>query len=128
MDTAPSAPGKLGTPVDVQAAMTYLGLLGAWIQQRRAELDELDATILSSPDRSLTSDMMLSLSVWQAIKSRYDLLLATWDSGRVGPKEQERLSALIWGGSTTRCRTPGRPRPAPRPSAACRCPCPRRAA
>ncbi len=97
MDTAPSAPGKLGTPVDVQAAMTYLGLLGAWIQQRRAELDELDATILSSPDRSLTSDMMLSLSVWQAIKSRYDLLLATWDSGRVGPKEQERLSALIWG-------------------------------
>jgi hypothetical protein len=87
----------MGTPVDIQAAMTYLGLLGAWIQQRRAELDELDATILSSPDRSLTSDMMLSLSVWQAIKNRYDLLLATWDSGRVGPKERERLSALIWG-------------------------------
>lgn len=97
MDTAPSAPGRLGTPVDIQAAMTYLGLLGAWIQQRRAELDELDATILSSSDRSLTSDMMLSLSVWQAIKNRYDLLLATWDSGRVGPKERERLSALIWG-------------------------------
>ena len=41
--------------------------------------------------------MMLSLSVWQAIKNRYDLLLATWDSGRVGPTEQLRLSALIWG-------------------------------
>ncbi len=97
MDTAPPAPGQMGTPVDIQAAMTYLGLLGAWIQQRRAELDELDATILTSSDRSLTSDMMLSLSVWQAIKNRYDLLLATWDSGRVGPKERERLSALIWG-------------------------------
>jgi hypothetical protein len=41
--------------------------------------------------------MMLSLSVWQAIKNRYDLLLATWDSGRVGPTERARLSALIWG-------------------------------
>jgi hypothetical protein len=98
MDNAPTAPGKIGTPVDVQAAMTYLGLLGAWITQRRAELDELDATILASPDRAqLTNDMMLSLSVWQAIKNRYDLLLTTWDSGRVGPTEQLRLSALIWG-------------------------------
>ncbi|HMC03575.1 MAG TPA: hypothetical protein VKI23_05570, partial [Cellulomonadaceae bacterium] len=34
---------------------------------------------------------------WQAIKNRYDLLLATWDSGRVGPTERARLSALIWG-------------------------------
>ena len=98
MDTAPNAPGKLGTPVEVQDAMTYLGLLGAWIQQRRTELDALDATILATPDRSqLTNDMMLSLSVWQAIKNRYDLLLATWDSGRVGPTERARLSALIWG-------------------------------
>ena len=98
MDTAPPAPGKMGTPVEVQAAMTYLGLLGVWITQRRAELDELDATILASPDRAqLTNDMMLSLSVWQAIKNRYDLLLTTWDSGRVGPTEQLRLSALIWG-------------------------------
>jgi len=98
MDTAPDAPGKLGTPVEVQDAMTYLGLLGAWIQQRRTELDALDATILTTPDRAqLTNDMMLSLSVWQAIKNRYDLLLATWDSGRVGPTERARLSALIWG-------------------------------
>ena len=98
MDTAPNAPGKLGTPVEVQDAMTYLGLLGAWIQQRRTELDALDATILTTPDRAqLTNDMMLSLSVWQAIKNRYDLLLATWDSGRVGPTERARLSALIWG-------------------------------
>ncbi len=98
MDTAPKAPGRIGAPVEVQDAMTYLGLLGAWITQRRTELDELDSTILASPDRAqLTNDMMLSLSVWQAIKNRYDLLLATWDSGRVGATEQLRLSALIWG-------------------------------
>lgn len=98
MDTAPNAPGRIGTPVAVQDAMTYLGLLGSWITQRRAELDELDATILASPDRAqLTNDMVLSLSVWQAIKNRYDLLLATWDSGRVGPTQQLQLSALIWG-------------------------------
>ena len=98
MDSAPAAPGRMGTPVEVQEAMTYLGRLGAWITQRRLELDELDAMILASPDRAaLTNDMMLSLSVWQAIKTRYDLLLVTWDSGRVGPTERERLSALIWG-------------------------------
>lgn len=98
MDSAPAAPGRMGIPVEVQEAMTYLGRLGAWITQRRLELDELDAMILASPDRAaLTNDMMLSLSVWQAIKTRYDLLLVTWDSGRVGPTERERLSALIWG-------------------------------
>ncbi|MBI4900282.1 MAG: hypothetical protein HY829_07375 [Actinobacteria bacterium] len=113
MDNAPSAPARMGTPVEVQDAMTYLGLLGAWISQRRAELDELDAMILASPERAaLTNDMMLSLSVWQAIKTRYDLLLATWDSGRVGPTERERLSALIWGrlddsGPGTGSPTPG---------------------
>ncbi|HSN11965.1 MAG TPA: hypothetical protein VLS51_07650, partial [Propionibacteriaceae bacterium] len=98
MENAPVAPGRMGVPVEVQEAMTYLGRLGAWITQRRLELDELDATILASPDRAaLTNDLMLSLSVWQAIKTRYDLLVTTWDSGRVGPTERERLSALIWG-------------------------------
>ncbi len=98
MDSAPSAPGRMGIPLEVQETMTYLGLLGGWIVQRRAELDDLDALILASPERAaLTNDMMLSLSVWQAIKTRYDLLLATWDSGRVGLTERERLSALIWG-------------------------------
>ena len=29
MDIAPNAPGKIGTPVEVQDAMSYLGLLGA---------------------------------------------------------------------------------------------------
>lgn len=113
MDSAPTAPGRLGIPVEVQDAMTYLGLLGTWIQERRAELDELDATILASTDRAaLTHDMMLSLSIWQAIKGRYDLLLATWDSGRVGPTERERLSSLIWGRLDDTLPDSGSPTPA----------------
>ena len=98
MSTAPTAPGRLGQPVEAQAAMAYLGQLGVWVSERRAELDELDSLILAAPDNAtLTKDMVLSLSVWQAIKNRYDLLLATWDSGRVGPQQQEQLSSLIWG-------------------------------
>ncbi|MDO5682856.1 MAG: hypothetical protein Q4G46_08520, partial [Propionibacteriaceae bacterium] len=44
-----------------------------------------------------TKDMMLSLALWKAVKDRLDLLLATWDSGRVGLTERERMAALIWG-------------------------------
>ncbi len=95
---APGAPGKLGTPLGVTEAVTYLELLGRWVDERRRELDVLDQAILASPtSQQLTKDMVLCLSLWQAVKSRYDLLLATWDSGRVGPRELERLAALIWG-------------------------------
>ncbi|MDO5286774.1 MAG: hypothetical protein Q4G45_08160 [Actinomycetia bacterium] len=98
MTTAPAAPGRLGEPVEPQAAMAYLGQLGAWVTERRAELDELDSLILASADSAtLTNDMVLSMSVWQAIKNRYDLLLTTWDSGRVERQQLEQLSSLIWG-------------------------------
>ncbi len=98
MSNAPAAPGRLGQPLEVSDALTYLTALGSWITERRAELDQLDQAILASPDRAqLTNDMVLSLSVWQAIKNRYDVLAATWDSGRVGPAEREKLAALIWG-------------------------------
>jgi hypothetical protein len=45
----------------------------------------------------LTGDVMLSMALWKAVADRYDLLMATWDSGRVGQAERERLSTLIWG-------------------------------
>lgn len=96
--TAPQAPGKLGVAVQPQAMLAYLGALDAWIAGRRSELSALDAEILANPAQAaLTSDMALSLALWQAVKSRYDLILVTWDSGRVGPAELERLSSLIWG-------------------------------
>ena len=40
---------------------------------------------------------MLSMALWKAVSDRYELLLATWDSGRVGAAERERMSSLIWG-------------------------------
>jgi hypothetical protein len=98
MTLAPRAPGKLGTPLATAEAVAYLGDLGRWIDERRRELDAIDQAILASGKaQDLTKDMVLSLSLWQAVKSRYEVLLTTWDSGRVGPRELERLAALIWG-------------------------------
>jgi hypothetical protein len=80
-----------------------LDQLGRWCTGRRAELDQLDRAAVSSPDgAALTHDITLSMALWKSVSDRYELLLATWSSGRVGPAERERLSSLIWGrmGST----------------------------
>lgn len=95
--SAPTAPGRLGEPVQPQAMVGYLGELDAWTVGRRSELAALDAEIMSRKMAPLTPDIQLSLALWQAVKSRYDLLLVSWDSGRVGPAECARLSSLIWG-------------------------------
>ena len=97
---APVAPGRLGQPVDPVAAQTYLTALGEWRTARKAELDRLDRAALDAANTAATGDIMLSMALWKAISDRYELMLATWDSGRVGPTERERLSALIWAGST----------------------------
>lgn len=94
---APAAPGRLGIPVDIAAAQEYLAALGAWRTARKAELDRLDRVALESAKTAVTGDIMLSMALWKAIADRYELLLATWNSGRVGPTERERLSSLIWG-------------------------------
>lgn len=95
---APAAPGRLGVPVEARDLLSYLSALTDWVSRRREELDALDAAVLASPERrSLTSDIALSMTIWQAVKDRTDLLEATWDSGRVGPVEREKLSTLIWG-------------------------------
>ncbi len=95
---SPTAPGQLGTPARPAELLDYLGRLDRWLAERRAELDSLDEQILSTGrQRELTGDMALALALWQAAKTRQNLLLATWDSGRVGQQELERLTALIWG-------------------------------
>lgn len=95
---APVAPGRMGVPLEAQQALKYLDELGTWRDQRRTELDELDARALDSTDaHELTGDITLSMALWKAVADRHDLLVATWDSGRVGQAERERLSALIWG-------------------------------
>ncbi|HEY3408876.1 MAG TPA: hypothetical protein VGK53_11955, partial [Propionicimonas sp.] len=83
--SAPTAPGQLGVAATPQQLMEYLGRLDAWLGERRAELDALDAQIIGSGRQAeLTSDMALALALWQAAKTRQNLLLSTWDSGRVG--------------------------------------------
>jgi hypothetical protein len=96
--TAPAAPGRIGVPLHPEQARRYLGDLHTWVDERRRELDLLDAAVLRSDHRTqLTRDMMLAMALWKAVKDRLDLLMATWDSGRVGLTERERMSALIWG-------------------------------
>jgi hypothetical protein len=96
--TAPRAPGRLGEALDTHEALRYLEALGTWRDQRKAELDLLDEAALAAPDQSAyTGDMLLSMALWKAVADRHDLLVATWDSGRVGRAELERLSTLVWG-------------------------------
>ena len=96
--TAPRAPGRLGVPLTPPEALHYLDALGTWRDQRRAELDRLDEAALASPDPdAFTADILLSMALWKAVADRHDLLLATWDSGRVGVRERERLATLVWG-------------------------------
>ncbi|MBK8468630.1 MAG: hypothetical protein WAR57_10830 [Candidatus Phosphoribacter sp.] len=95
---APEAPGRLGQPLDVTEAFGYLRDLGVWRDKRKAELDSLDSVALASSERDLFSrDMLVSMALWKAISDRYDLLVVTFDSGRVGPAEAARLSTLVWG-------------------------------
>ena len=95
---APAAPGRMGTAVEPSQAAAYLDALGRWRDERHRELEELDQAALSSPNgAAATSDIMLSMALWKAVSDRYELLLATWDSGRVGPTERMRLATLIWG-------------------------------
>src|SRR6478672_11100664 len=96
--TSPAAPGRLGQPLVAQEALRYLEALGEWRDQRKAELDLLDEAALQAPDQTaFTGDMLLSMALWKAVADRHDLLVATWDSGRVGQTELERLSTLVWG-------------------------------
>jgi hypothetical protein len=98
MTAAPTAPGRLGQPLQAAEAQTFLLALDDWVRARRIELDEVDAAALAAGrGDEITSDMLLSLALWKAVQERYQLLNATFDGGRVGPVEAERLSALIWG-------------------------------
>lgn len=98
MIAAPIAPGSLGAAPSAAEMLSYLGALDTWLAERRAELDALDAQVIATARQAeLTADMSLALALWQAAKTRQNLLLATWDSGRVGRQELDKLSALIWG-------------------------------
>ena len=95
---APVAPGRLGVALQPKDAFDYLNELGTWLEQRRQDLQALDSAALASSDRDAFSrDMIVAMALSKAISDRYDLLRVTFDSGRVGPREAERLSTLVWG-------------------------------
>jgi hypothetical protein len=95
---APPAPGSIGRPADPGDTQRYLQDLDAWVRTRRTELDEVDAAAAGAGRASeITSDMTLSMALWQAVSERYRLLSVTFDGGRVGPREAQQLSTLIWG-------------------------------
>jgi hypothetical protein len=96
--TAPVAPGRMGQALDARAAQVYVDELGRWRDGRRGELDELDkAALQAATGSSATGDILLSMALWKAVSDRYELLFATWNSGRVGATELMRMSTLIWG-------------------------------
>jgi hypothetical protein len=96
--TAPVAPGRMGQALDARAAQVYLDELGRWRDGRRGELDALDkAALQAATGSSATGDILLSMALWKAVSDRYELLLATWNSGRVGATELTRMATLIWG-------------------------------
>jgi hypothetical protein len=96
--TAPVAPGQMGSTLDARAAEVYVGELRRWRDARRRELDELDkAALQAATGSAATGDILLSMALWKAVSDRYELLLATWNSGRVGVTELTRMSTLIWG-------------------------------
>lgn len=88
MITAPHAPGGIGVAATAPQMLDYLGRLDTWLTERRAELDALDAQVMAEGRaQELTADMSLAMALWQAAKTRQEMLLSTWDSGRVGPQE-----------------------------------------
>ncbi|WP_329481989.1 hypothetical protein OG555_06950 [Kribbella sp. NBC_01484] len=100
--SAPAPPGRMGSSVPAAELLSFLDALGTWRDRRKAELEELDQAALHSADAdALSADVVLSMAVWKAVSDRYELILVTWDSGRVGVKETERISTLIWGGLDT---------------------------
>lgn len=95
---APEAPGRLGEAIPAADLLAYLGALETWLDARRTELDRLDAAAqaAATPD-AYTADLVLALSLWQAIRGRADELRVTWDSGRVDAVAREKMSVLVWG-------------------------------
>ncbi|MFN8077830.1 MAG: hypothetical protein U0Q15_20755 [Kineosporiaceae bacterium] len=95
---APAAPGRLGVAAPAADLLAYLAALGRWRDERKAELDRLDAAALGSgTPEAYTGDLVLSMALWQSVARRHDDLQREWDSGRADAGARERMSALIWG-------------------------------
>jgi hypothetical protein len=95
---APIAPGRLGEAIPASELLGYLGALGDWRAQRRTELDRLDdAALHATEPAAFTGDVLLSMTLWQAVSDRHDQLVTAFDSGRADAATRQRMSALVHG-------------------------------
>ncbi len=78
--------------------LAFLEVLGHWMGELRAALDEVDAAaqLATTPD-TYTAEISLAMSMRQSITTRYDELVKVYDSGRVGTNERAELAQLLWG-------------------------------
>ncbi|MCU1487711.1 MAG: hypothetical protein JWN67_4457 [Actinomycetia bacterium] len=94
----PRPPGALGKAAPRRDVLTYLGALTRWRDQVHITLEQLDARSRSATDPdALAGDVTLAFALWQAVTTRVDELVTTWDSGRVGDPELESIARLTWG-------------------------------
>lgn len=94
----PLPPGQLAHPPGSREVREFLERLRVWIDALGTRLDRLDddAQLATGPD-TYAPDISLAMSLRQSITSRYDELLAVWDSGRTGADELARIAVLLWG-------------------------------
>ena len=123
----PPAPGRLGAAARADARPCATSTRSArWrdAAQGRARRARRRRRSARRRGRRYTGDMLLSMALWKAVADRHDLLVATWDSGRVGADRARAALHPDLGPARrrTRQRRPGVPqlrRPSP-----CRCPRP----
>ncbi|MFV0254120.1 MAG: hypothetical protein ACK5H2_12405 [Beutenbergiaceae bacterium] len=94
----PRPPGQLGQAASATELLQFLEQLLDWLERTRGELDRLDELASQSPAAgSYTSDVVLAMALWQALRTRADAVMDEWDSGRADQIGRERISELIWG-------------------------------
>ena len=85
--TRPDRPRPVGpAPRSPRTALRYLEALGTWRDepQGRARRARRRRRSAAADGTAYTGDLLLSMALWKAVADRHDLLVATWDSGRVG--------------------------------------------
>lgn len=93
----PTPPGRLGVAASREELLDFLAGLEDWLARARGELDRLDEVAQRTADGAHSSDVVLAMALWQALRTRTDAVLTEWDSGRADTAARERISGLIWG-------------------------------
>jgi hypothetical protein len=76
--------------------LAYLDELGTWLDDQRRGLDRLDQKLQAVGHAQGLQDMVMTLTVWQAVKDRYTDVTKVWDSGRVTEVDLKKLAVMVW--------------------------------